>query len=286
MPGRPRTNLHRKVKEVLSHTRPLPPESESPIAHYEKAANSNISLIKYVENHLDISGLYRAALDRHMAHMYRLVVANLIETFERFIKELAAICIDHVAIYVNDGRYDSFSTKGGQIVAHFRAGSIGKALCESDTWLNNNDINDRFRRILKPPSGKPGEFLFPNEDQHPVAERDTASTLSILWQIRHNLTHNSGVLTGSDSMKLRMLSKGAVEQDCILSPSRDDLRFVKRFLTETANRTNERVGKRLADLLTEIHYTDSTLFLAQEKADEISRLIRLPLSIAGSLGIL
>src|SRR5207253_2404426 len=126
----------------------------------------------------------------------------------------------------------------------------------------------RFASLLKDPAGADWEFLFPQAHQQPAAERACAATLAILWQIRHNLAHNVGVITHSDSMKFRVLIGGSVEANRQLSPSDNDLRYAKRFLTETASRTNERVGKRLASLLETFHIADPTLFDAQGKANE------------------
>jgi hypothetical protein len=59
---------------------------------------------------------------------------------------------------------------------------------------------------------------------------------------------------------------------------------VKRFLFETAQHTNQRIGHRLAGLLTEIHQVDSTLFDAQAKADAISQQFGIALTINGRVG--
>jgi hypothetical protein len=230
-----------------------------------------------------------------------LVLADLIEIFERLLKELAAVCVDQIAGFVNDGRFDKFTAKGSQIVAHFGAKSIGKALCESDTWLNNNDINELFRNLLKLPFTDPDFNLFPKEDRSPrkgegkapkdlekdrikVETNDRTRTLAFLWQLRHNLTHNSGVLTGSDAMRLRMLSRSELEADRILVPSRADLRYVQIFLTETSIYLNNSIGKRLALLLTKIHEDHPAAFDNQAKADEISQIFRLSLEINKAVG--
>lgn len=285
MAGRPRLDLHQKVREILSHTTPLPPESVSPILHYEKSTNDGVLLLDYLENHIDVSVVYKSVLDRHLLHLHRMLLANFIETFERLLKELAAVCVDQVVEFVADGRYDKFTANGEQIAAHFGARSIGRALCEADTWLNNKDINERFRNLLKLPFMKPSDFLFPNVDQHPASERERAKTLAILWQVRHNLTHNSGVLTGSDAAKLRMLSRTEVGADRLLTPTRIDLRYVHKFLADTADYANRWVGGKLALLLTEIHRQNSTVFDNQAKADEISRIFHLSLEIDGAKGV-
>src|ERR1700687_4505058 len=56
------------------------------------------------------------------------------------------------------------------------------------------------------------------------------------------------------------------------------------FLVETADHTNNRIGQRLAVLLTERHQDDSTLFVQQEMADSISRSFQQSLTIDGFVG--
>jgi hypothetical protein len=124
-------------------------------------------------------------------------------------------------------------------------------------------------------------LLFPNEKQNPVAERGRAGTLAILWQVRHNITHNTGVLTDSDARRLTLMVKTEVKSGNTLNPDLSDLRYVKRFLVETADHTNNRIGQRIADLLTERHQDDSTLFVPQELANSISRSFQQSLTIDG-----
>jgi len=120
--------------------------------------------------------------------------------------------------------------------------------------------------------------------QLPAVERDRAKTLSILWHIRHNLAHNIGIITHSDSMKFRVLVGGYVSADCRLAPTTDDLRYVKRFLSETAIHTNQRIGSRLAELLGEFHQADPTLFDAQDKANQLARQFATSLTVNGRVG--
>jgi hypothetical protein len=283
--GRPPIDLRERIGDVVSHTEILGPESLSPIAHYRQAVNANLGLINYIEYHLSARPHNPATKAKHMGHLRRLVLANLIETFERFIKELAAVCIDQLSGFVTDDRYNTFTAKGNEIIAHFEAGSIGKALCESDTWLSNDVINNRFRKLLAP-SGKDmwEEFLLPARNQGKGPSKDDqekrAAILAILWQIRHNLTHNSGVLTGSDSMKLRVLIRRPVEKGRILVPSELDLRYVKRFFAETADDINSRVGTQLAILLSAIHAESPSLVDPQIKAQELANIFGLPITVA------
>jgi hypothetical protein len=62
-----------------------------------------------------------------------MVLVSLIESFERFLKELASVCIDALIRHVGDDRFEEFSARGGQLGFHLSADSVGKALCESDT---------------------------------------------------------------------------------------------------------------------------------------------------------
>jgi hypothetical protein len=282
----PPTNLHQRVRNVLQHTSPRLPEADCPIRHFERLVGIGPSLIQYVDFHIDPSGVYQGVYDRHLGHLRRMVLAEFIESFEGFLKEVAAICIDHLAPYVADDRFDEFMPRGERIAAFVNAASIGKALCESDTWLKNKSINDRFRALLKTPFGDAWEHLFPEANQLPAVERDRAKTLSILWHIRHNLAHNVGVITHSDCMKFRVLIGGQVSADCRLAPTTDDLRYVKRFLSETATHANQRIGARLADLLAEFHRADTTLFDAQDKANQLSRQSATSLIVNGYVGVI
>jgi hypothetical protein len=281
---RPAIDLHRSVRSVLQHASPNIFVPECPISQFEQLANTGDSLIKYIDDHIDPNDVYPAVYDRHLGHLRRMVLAELIESFERFIKEVAAECIDHLAPYSADDRFDEFKPRGDRIAAFVNAKSIGRALCESDTWLQNRTINDRFRALLKSPFGDSWEHLFPEGNQHPAAEQARAKTLSILWQIRHTLAHNVGVVTHSDAVKFRVLIGGGVPADCRLAPTADDLRYANRFLIETARHTNERVGRRLAELLTSFHQGDAGLFNAQEKADQVSRKFALSLTVGGQSG--
>jgi len=242
-------------------------------------------MIKYLEDHLETAGIYASVYERHIANLRRMALASLVETFERFLKEIATLCVDSLISYVNDDRFDEFSARGGQIAFHLSAGSVGKALCESDTWITNKSTNDRFRRLLKLPFGDNWENLFPEENQLPASARESARTLSILWQIRHTITHNVGVITGSDSGRFKMLVRANVDPNRIVNPTQHDIIFVKRFLFETAQAANQRIGDRLAHVLTKIHEDNPTLFAAVERANDISRQLGYSVTIDRSVGV-
>ena len=119
--------------------------------------------------------------------------------------------------------------------------------------MTNKTTNERFKKLLKLPFGENWENLFPEENQPPSGERDRARTLAILWQIRHTITHNVGVITGTDSGKLKMLVKKSVVPNVIINPTNRDIVDVKRSLVESAQSVNRRVGSRLAEVLTVLH---------------------------------
>jgi len=127
-------------------------------------------------------------------------------------------------------------------------------------------------------------YLFPKQTQQPATERGRFETLSLVWQIRHTFVHNVGVITLSDAVKLRLCARETVESPRVLAPTRDDLRYLKRFLDETAKVCNQRVGDRLAELLTLMHGQYPALMVPQEMADRVSRIFRLPLTVATAVG--
>jgi hypothetical protein len=262
------------------------PEADRPLRHFERASNVGLLLLDYLADHIDSQTVYPAVYDRHLGQLRRMVLAEMLESFERFLKELAAVCADHLAPYTLDDRFDEFAPRRTeQIAAFVTSGSIGRALCESDTWISNETINKRFRSLLKVPFGADWEYLFPGPGQGSAPQQERAATLAILWQVRHNLAHNVGVLTHSDSMKLRMLVGGPIPAERRLSPTAEDLRHVKRFLFATATEVNQRVGARLAELLGAFHAADPTLFDAQARANDVSQRFGFALTINGHGGV-
>ena len=223
----------------------------------------------------------------YMARLHAMILVNLVETFERYLKEVAAVCVDCLAQYVLDDRFNAFRVQGSALAAHFGTETIGRSLCESAIWLDCEEINDRFRKLLADPFHKDGRFLlFPRQGQEPAAERWRNETLSIIWQLRHTVVHNVGVITQSDAIKLRLLVRAPVPSMQVLSPTRDDIRFLKRFLDETAEASNHRIGARLAEVLSTILAGNSALFLPQEMADRVARTFGFILNVARVSGTL
>jgi hypothetical protein len=279
---RPPIDLHQKVREIFAHVNPLPAEAGAPLSHYNRSSTDLWSLLSYVERNFGQLPLRPAAVRRHMGRLHGMILVNLVETFERYLKEVAAACVDALARYVLDDRFNAFKVQGSALAAHFDADTLGRSLCESATWLDCDEVNDRFRRLLAPPFESGNFLLFPKQ---PPADRERYDTLCIIWQLRHTIVHNVGVITQSDAIKLRLLVRATVPQMQVLAPTRDDIRHLKRFLDETADRSNRRIGERLADLLTAIHAVDPGLFIPQETADAVTRTFGFVLTVAGAAGV-
>ncbi len=282
-----RIDLARLVKDILKHTGPMPAEEGVPRAHYQRSVRETWGMLEYLEQHIATEALSKAVLRRHMTQLFRMMLAQIIETFERFLKELAAVCVDHLAEFVLDKRFDEWQVRGGVLVAHFQAGTVGKALCESDTWLDCKDINDRFRKVLSDPFEMGGTFYaFPSGNQQPAEERPRFAILNTLWQVRHTIVHNVGVITRSDAVKFRLLTQEPVTSPCVIQPTRDDVRHTRRFLDESAEIVNRRVGERLAELLTTIRADQVAPFDAQERANLLTLQFGRALTLAGATGAL
>jgi hypothetical protein len=280
---RPPIDLHRKVREILTHVEPLPAEAGTPLAHYNRSSTDLWTLLQYVERNFSQLPLRAAAVRRHMSRLHGMTLVNLVESFERYLKEVAAACVDCLARYVLDDRFNAFRVQGSALAAHFGADTLGRSLCESATWLDCDEVNDRFRRLLADRFEAGSFLLFPKQ---PPADRERYDTLSIVWQLRHTIVHNVGVVTQSDAIKLRLLVRGPVPSLQVLAPTRDDIRYLKRFLDEMAERCNRRIGERLAEVLTAIHGADPTLFVPQEVADQVTRTFGFVLTVAGAAGTL
>ncbi len=276
---KPTINFERYLKRVPTQSVGLPQESEVPCYHYRRSANDAWNLLLYIERNLAEVSVYRASYDRHMTRLATMVLLSLIEAFERFLKEVAAECINHVAPCTIDDRLDIFSAKGANIAAHFSEDNLGKALCESLTWCDCKTTNERFRRVLSDPF-TPGDFhVFPRANQNPLALRNRYELMNVVWQLRHTIAHNMGVVTPSDALKFRLLTRAAVDSPRLLWPTKGDVWYVKLFLDEMVDLINREVGLRLAALLTSLHQDDPSLFAANIKAQEVANLFRLQCAV-------
>jgi hypothetical protein len=283
----PSINLAQKLKDILKSVEDLPPEASTPLAHYKWSGADLWSLLQYVElNSSQLTALKPAVMQRHLSRLYRMILVDLIETFERFLKEAAAACIDLLGRFILDNRFDKFTVKGSILAVHFGTDTLGRALCESSTWLDTDSVTTRFKSLLADPFEEEGKFVLFPKGKERSPDRERYETLELVWQLRHTVVHNVGVITQSDAVKFRLMVKGVVDSPRLLVPTRDDIRYLKQFLDETAGTCNERIGQRVAEVLTSIHGRDPTLFTPQDLANQVTRSFSFPLVVAGSAGVL
>lgn len=279
----PPVNLHQSIRDILLHGMSLPPEADCPIRHFELTAGDIAGTLDYFRRKTELSSSYTQVAERHLGRLRQMALVSLIETLERLLKELAAVCVDVLAPVTADDRFDAFRVSGSAIAGHFGTDTLGRALCETGTWLDCKTINDRFRELLSDPF--PGSQPLPAFQLfrlHPADERGRYDTLQLVWQLRHTIVHNVGVVTQSDAVKLRVLSKRAIDPLRIVVPTRDDIRHLHRFLKETAERCNQRIAERLAVILSRIHAENPILFDAAERATYLAAQLRETITVAGT----
>lgn len=274
-------DLDKRIARIPQHGQALPQESDSPIEHYRRGSLDALSLVQYFHRNMGRVNVYRVPYERHSARLHAMVLLTLVETFERFLKELAAVCVDQISGLVLDDRLAKFTANGTAIALTFGQGTVGRLLCESLLWTDVNTIDDRFKKVLEEESHKPFS-LFPSAKNDPDLWR--RRSLEILFQLRHSIVHNASVLTVSDAAKLRILGRATVEAPRVLAPTQTDLGYVKSFLDGTAEWCDERVEKRLTSVLDKIHQSDNALFDPQERANALSKAFRRQVTIAGKTG--
>ncbi len=280
--GRSPLDFGERIAAILENVEEQPPEAVCPIRHFQRTVGDLWNFRGYVERKIRGSDHYPKKMADHMAALDRMLIVSVIETFERFLKEIAAACVDHLASYALDDRFDFVSIRGGELAAHFGEQTLGKALCESGTWLDCDDVNKRFRRLLALPlKPKDGFQVFEKQGNFSDSERTPFEIMSIVWQLRHSIVHNVGVLTQSDGVRLRLLTRRAVKTPSLLRPTRDNVRHIKEFLTQMAEDVNQRCGVRLAEVLTELHAGNPGLFQPREEAESVAVDFQMTASIAG-----
>ena len=286
MPFKLPKNLVDRIKEIPRHGAELPEESDVPVRHHERSANDSWNLLLYFNRNIAKAGSYRVPLERHTQRLRGMVLLGLVSAFERFLKELAAVCVDHVGELVVDKRLDILKLDWNILASHFNAGSFGKALCESMTWVDCDQVNDRFRKVLAD-HHKEGEFfLFPRaiagkKKEEPATLLGRYQAIQTIWQLRHSIVHNSGVVTRADAVKFKKITRRNVDSPRVLAPAHGDVWYVKLYLDETVKLVNTEVGSRLAALLTSLHLEDPSLFEPGAKAQELANTFQESASVNG-----
>lgn len=72
----------------------------------------------------------------------------------------------------------------------------------------------------------------------------------------------------------------------ILLSEWDDLRFLRAYLDSLAQDINQRVGARLAHVLSVLHADNPALFVPQDEANAVTQKFGFPLTIAAAVGVL
>ena len=219
MPSPSSDDFAKRIKGILRSVQLLPDEARAPILHYRRTVADISGSLGYVERLVAERQRYQSVVDRHLGRLYGMALVNLVETFERYLKEVAAECVDRLADLVLDDRFNEFPVQGATLASHFGSGSAGRALCESSVWLNCREINDHFRKLLSDPL-RPGTFyLFPKErGQEPIDQIWRYELISLIWQIRNTSVHNLGVITRSDAVKLRVQKHRWTHRRCWFLP--------------------------------------------------------------------
>jgi len=282
--GRQRKDLNRRIRGFLDRVAALPIESQSPLLHYSWSSSRLWTLLEYANRKFEESRHKKLPRERHATRLNGMILVGLIENFERFVKETAAACVDQLGHLVLDDRFDVFKPPGSLVAVHFRTDSLGQLLCESLTWLNCTTITERFQKILADPFSAGSFRLFSKGREKGVVGIDETETLNLLWQLRHSAVHNVGVITRSDALKLRLMVEREVTAPSVLTLTKADIFDLRQFLDELVVLCNQRIGGRLAELLTTIHASDPTLFDAQFVADEISRTFQIALTVNKAAG--
>ena len=138
---RPPVDLARKIKDILRHVQPLPDEAKAPILHYRRTGADIWGALAYIERAVGEGERYQAVVDRHLGRLYGMALVNLVETFERFLKEVAAECVDCLADFVVDDRFNVLGVTqltDKRPEAHGDMGALGewRRLIERPRWAD------------------------------------------------------------------------------------------------------------------------------------------------------
>ena len=144
----PKLDFGKLISQIPDHVGDMPPESARPIEHFQLDASGYWNLLRYFDR--KTADGFPGPRERHVLRLRSMVVLGIVETFERFLKETAAVCVDQLAGRVLDDRFAVLSVNSRSIVAHFEERTLGKALCEADIWLNSGEINARFGKLEAP----------------------------------------------------------------------------------------------------------------------------------------
>jgi hypothetical protein len=182
----------------LTHVQELPPEAATPYSHFTHSILDIWEMYEAIEEKRRILHTSASVTRQYLFRLRSMLLIALVESFEPYLKEVAAACIDLIAPFV-------LRVQGSAFASHYGSDSLGKALCESSTWLDTASINNRFRRLLPDPFEEGRFVLIPTGRRDAVIDRERHDALELVWQLRHTIVHNVGIITPSDAVKFRLM---------------------------------------------------------------------------------
>jgi hypothetical protein len=91
-----------RLKRLPTQLDALPSQASSPLSHLMLGLDEAWGLHEYVRGNVERKGRHKAVAERNQKRLRTLVFISLVEAFERFIKEIAAVCVDALASRVVD----------------------------------------------------------------------------------------------------------------------------------------------------------------------------------------
>jgi hypothetical protein len=85
------------LRGILNSTQSLPDEAKAPILHYRRTVADIRGTIDYVERLAAERDRPSGEVERHVGRLSGMALFTLIEALERFLKEVAAECVDRLA---------------------------------------------------------------------------------------------------------------------------------------------------------------------------------------------
>lgn len=165
--------------------------ARSPGSYFVERARDLILAPKYFNHRLPDNAYGGTATD-HLNRLCETTYASILSAFELTWKTMFGLIVDSATMY--DGRLLSQkatkdSVKLESLLAHRGEGSIGQVLAASlggGVWQQPRLVNERFLALM---------------EVEPLGSTHTPR-LAELWQIRHVIVHNTGVVTPLDAHRL------------------------------------------------------------------------------------
>ncbi len=253
--------------------------AEIPIKHFQNSVAHAMRLVDYLLDLKKKTPVYAKGFDRHLKAVSALAFFQMVAAFERLLKELAAVCVDEIAPLCTDDRFKEFRIRGEDATSHIHDQTVGRALCESQLWHNTNDVNDRFREVLKSIGNLQAFTLFDKNVAGTL--RSEVKTIRVMFQLRHTIAHNLGSLTRTDAGKLqRLLGQHRVGPK-ELDIDRKHVFYLQQFLSPLAVEINRSVAIRLGQNLTEFHGISPALIDHIDRSKALAKLFNSRFIISG-----